>query len=76
MTDEPLSDEQLAEIRARATVSWQMLENTDTISVEVALTKDALALLAEVERLREELAYKGALLDKAVRQCPNFHWHE
>lgn len=52
MADEPMADERLAEIRARAEASWQMLEKSDTISVEVALTRDSLALLAEVDRLR------------------------
>ena len=70
MADEtpPLDDERLAEIRARAKVSWQMLENSETISVEVALTRDVLTLLAEVKRLAAEVIYWQFELSRSNEQ--------
>lgn len=70
MANEPMTDERLAEIRARAKASWQMLENSDTISVEVALTRDALALLTEVDRLRAREAAAMAIVREvaAIRE--------
>ncbi len=77
MAGEPLSTLQLEQMRGYAEAMQTARHAIEAVSSELVVASDyMLKLLAEVERLRAELAHKEALLDKAVRQFPNFHWHE
>ena len=63
---EPMSEALLAEIRERS--------RNRVVGLDIHV------LIAEVERLQEELRYKEELLDKAVHQIAdlssNITWHE
>ena len=73
MVDEPMSDERLAEIRARAEAirDWLLTPESDNMphfpTSRRILGVDSLALLAEVERLRAREAAAMAIV-RAVAQ--------
>ena len=81
---EPMSESRLEEIRQL----WQTAQSREWEQLDVRLARELVAaayeqipaLLAEVERLGEELRYKEELLDKAAHQIvdlsPNITWHE